>query len=95
MHADGSEPDKAVRQQAAVDTVSLAIEAGSFVGVIGRSGAGKSTLLRMLNRLQDPSEGSIRWKDQDVTALNGQELARLAHALRHGVQQSTSSVAST
>jgi phosphonate transport system ATP-binding protein len=58
----------------AVDDVSLAIEAGSFVGVIGRSGAGKSTLLRMLNRLQDPSAGSIRWKDQDITSLKGQEL---------------------
>ena len=35
----------------AVDDVSLSIEAGRFVGVIGRSGAGKSTLLRMINRL--------------------------------------------
>ena len=30
-----------------------------MVGIIGRSGAGKSTLLRMINRLIDPSEGSI------------------------------------
>ncbi len=58
----------------AVDDVSLSIEAGSFVGVIGRSGAGKSTLLRMVNRLQDPSSGAIRWRDQDVTALKGQAL---------------------
>jgi phosphonate transport system ATP-binding protein len=60
--------------KAAVDGVSLSVEPGSFIGVIGRSGAGKSTLLRMINRLQDPSEGSIRWKDQDVTGLKGQEL---------------------
>jgi phosphonate transport system ATP-binding protein len=57
-----------------VDGVSLSVEPGSFIGVIGRSGAGKSTLLRMINRLQDPSEGSIRWKDRDVTGLKGQEL---------------------
>jgi phosphonate transport system ATP-binding protein len=61
-------------EKAAVNDVSLTIEAGSFVGVIGRSGAGKSTLLRMVNRLQDPSSGAIRWKDQDITALRGQEL---------------------
>ncbi|MCZ8183658.1 MAG: phosphonate ABC transporter ATP-binding protein [Beijerinckiaceae bacterium] len=58
----------------AVDNVSLAIEPGSFVGVIGRSGAGKSTLLRMINRLLDPSEGSIRWNGRDVTQLKGAEL---------------------
>jgi phosphonate transport system ATP-binding protein len=60
--------------KAAVDGVSLSVEPGSFIGVIGRSGAGKSTLLRMINRLQDPSEGSIRWKNQDVTGLKGQDL---------------------
>ena len=60
--------------KAAVDDVSVTIEAGSFVGVIGRSGAGKSTLLRMINRLQDPSQGTIRWKGADVTRLTGQDL---------------------
>jgi phosphonate transport system ATP-binding protein len=60
--------------KSAVDDVSLAIEAGSFVGVIGRSGAGKSTLLRMINRLQEPSSGVIRWQGQDVTELKGQAL---------------------
>jgi phosphonate transport system ATP-binding protein len=58
----------------AVDDVSLRIEKGSFVGVIGRSGAGKSTLLRMINRLQDVSSGTISWEGRDVTALKGQAL---------------------
>jgi phosphonate transport system ATP-binding protein len=58
----------------AVDDVSLRIDKGSFVGVIGRSGAGKSTLLRMINRLQDVSSGTISWNGQDVTALRGQAL---------------------
>ena len=35
----------------AVSDVSLELEPGSFIGVIGRSGAGKSTLLRLINRL--------------------------------------------
>jgi phosphonate transport system ATP-binding protein len=58
----------------AVNDVSLRIDKGSFVGVIGRSGAGKSTLLRMVNRLQDVSTGTISWNGKDVTALKGQAL---------------------
>jgi phosphonate transport system ATP-binding protein len=58
----------------AVDSVSLSIEQGSFVGVIGRSGAGKSTLLRMINRLQEPSSGTISWQGRDVTTLKGADL---------------------
>jgi phosphonate transport system ATP-binding protein len=58
----------------AVDAVSLVVPAGQLVGVIGRSGAGKSTLLRMINRLNEPSEGSIRYGDIDVTALRGRAL---------------------
>jgi phosphonate transport system ATP-binding protein len=58
----------------AVDSVSLAIPRGQFVGVIGRSGAGKSTLLRMINRLGDPTSGRIIWDDTDMTAVQGRAL---------------------
>jgi len=58
----------------AVDGVSLQIPQGQFVGVIGRSGAGKSTLLTLVNRLTEPSGGSIRWGATDVTALSGRAL---------------------
>jgi phosphonate transport system ATP-binding protein len=58
----------------AVSNVSFEIKRGSFVGVIGRSGAGKSTLLRLINRLVDPSEGSITFDGKDVAGLNGAEL---------------------
>ena len=58
----------------AVDDVSLSIEQGQFVGIIGRSGAGKSTLLRLLNRLIDPSEGKISFDGTDVTRLKGKAL---------------------
>ncbi|GJE47600.1 Phosphate-import ATP-binding protein PhnC [Methylobacterium tardum] len=58
----------------AVDGVSLQIEPGSFVGVIGRSGAGKSTLLRLINRLADPSSGRILHDGRDVTRLRGRAL---------------------
>ncbi|MEW6254471.1 MAG: phosphonate ABC transporter ATP-binding protein [Pseudomonadota bacterium] len=58
----------------AVSNVNLHIAHGAFVGVIGRSGAGKSTLLRMVNRLQDPTAGRIRFEGQDVTSLRGRQL---------------------
>jgi phosphonate transport system ATP-binding protein len=58
----------------AVDNVTLDIRPSEFVGVIGRSGAGKSTLLRLINRLTDPTSGSITFGDTDVTALKGRAL---------------------
>ena len=58
----------------AIDTVSLEIPQGQMVGVIGRSGAGKSTLLRMINRLIDPSEGSILFEGTNVARLRGAAL---------------------
>ncbi|MCX5495985.1 phosphonate ABC transporter ATP-binding protein [Kaistia dalseonensis] len=60
--------------KAAVSAVSLTVDRGSFVGVIGRSGAGKSTLLRMINRLVDPTAGTIAFDDIDVTRLSGKAL---------------------
>ena len=58
----------------AVRDVNLTIERGQLIGIIGRSGAGKSTLLRMINRLIDPTSGSIRFEGVDVMALKGQAL---------------------
>lgn len=58
----------------AVDNVTLNIRPGQFVGVIGRSGAGKSTMLRLINRLADPTEGSILFDGKDITALKGKAL---------------------
>ena len=58
----------------AVDNATLKIEPGQFVGVIGRSGAGKSTMLRLINRLIDPTEGSISFGDLEITSLKGAAL---------------------
>lgn len=54
----------------AVDDVSLSVPAGQVVGLIGPSGAGKSSLIRCVNRLVEPSGGSIK--------LNGLDLSRLS-----------------
>ncbi|SCB57970.1 phosphonate transport system ATP-binding protein [Rhizobium aethiopicum] len=58
----------------AVDAVTLDIPQGQMVGIIGRSGAGKSTLLRMINRLQEPSSGSIHFAGVEVSGLRGRAL---------------------
>ena len=65
---------KTFNGRTALADVSLEIENGSFIGVIGRSGAGKSTLLRCINRLADASSGSLVVDGVDVTGLNGQAL---------------------
>lgn len=58
----------------AVDSVSLRIEAGEMVGIIGRSGSGKSTLLRLISRLVEPTSGRIHCGATEVTALQGKQL---------------------
>jgi phosphonate transport system ATP-binding protein len=60
----------------AVRGVSLTAEEGQMVALIGPSGAGKSTLLRMINRLERPDSGTVRWKGEGVTALEGAALRR-------------------
>ncbi|EUC00694.1 phosphonate ABC transporter, ATPase subunit [Rhizobium sp. CF080] len=58
----------------AVNAVNVEIPQGQMVGIIGRSGAGKSTLLRMINRLQEPSSGSIYFNGAEVSSLKGRAL---------------------
>ena len=65
---------KSFGQKVAIDGVTLRIERGEMVGIIGRSGAGKSTLLRLVNRLTDADEGEIRWQDRDISRINGRAL---------------------
>jgi phosphonate transport system ATP-binding protein len=58
----------------AVRNVNLDIVPGQMVGIIGRSGAGKSTLLRLINRLLEPTQGTVYFQGVNVTALRGREL---------------------
>lgn len=54
--------------------VNLSIEAGEIFVIMGLSGSGKSTLIRLLNRLIEPTSGSVLIDDQDVSKLNKEDL---------------------
>jgi len=59
----------------ALDGVSLRVDQGEFVGLLGTSGSGKSTLLNLIAGLDTPTSGSLRIFDQDLAAMSRMELS--------------------
>ena len=59
----------------ALDHVTLSVESGEFVAIVGASGSGKSTLLHLLGGVDRPTEGEIRIEDTDISTLNEEALA--------------------
>ncbi len=55
--------------------LSLSVDAGEEVAIIGQSGVGKSTLLHILGSLERPTSGTVRFEDQDLFALDESALA--------------------
>ena len=66
----------------AVDRVSIRVERGKVVGLVGESGCGKSTLGRMVAGILKPSDGVIRYKGRDLAALEGREARQAALAVQ-------------
>lgn len=62
-------------QVKAVDHISLAIEKGEFVAIIGKSGSGKSTLLNLIGGLDIPTRGKVLIGGKDISVLKPEELA--------------------
>ena len=60
----------------AVDNVELNVKAGEIFGVIGYSGAGKSTLIRLLNGLEQPSEGTVTVTGDEISKMTMKELRK-------------------
>ena len=58
----------------AVDGVSFNLERGRSLGIVGESGSGKSTLARCVLRLEDTTNGTVRFDGEDVLELRAQEL---------------------
>jgi len=57
--------------------VSISIERGEYVAIMGPSGSGKSTLMNLIGCLDTPSKGSYLLNDKEVAAMNDDELARI------------------
>jgi oligopeptide/dipeptide ABC transporter ATP-binding protein len=60
----------------AVDDVSLTIERGECVGLVGESGCGKSTLVRLITRLIDPTAGRVVFEGRDIGSVPARRFAR-------------------
>lgn len=58
----------------ALDGVSLSIEQGEFVAVVGTSGSGKSTLLNMMGGLDIPTSGSVLVRGKEIAKMNDEQL---------------------
>ncbi|HLQ04669.1 MAG TPA: phosphonate ABC transporter ATP-binding protein, partial [Verrucomicrobiae bacterium] len=71
----------------ALNGISLDIQRGEFVVLIGLSGSGKSTLLRCINRLIDPTGGTVIFDGIDVTRARGAELRRIRRRIGMIFQQ--------
>ena len=61
----------------ALDSVSLGVETGTVLGIIGPNGSGKTTLLNVMSGLLRPTSGSVRLRGRPVEALQPHRLARL------------------
>lgn len=74
-------------QTTVVADISMVMEPRSVTVVVGTSGSGKTTLLRMINRLVEPTSGTIRIDGEDISTLPGFELRRrIGYAIQgHGL----------
>jgi len=61
----------------ALKNINLEINDGEIFGIMGLSGAGKSSLIRCINRLEEPTEGTIEINGQDIMSLNNKELREM------------------
>ncbi len=69
-------PDRRGQMSVILKNVSFTVERGSALTLVGPSGSGKSTLLRCLNRLEEPTAGTVRFEGWDIHSLDPRRLRR-------------------
>ena len=67
---------KVYQGKTVVDQISLSIQKGEFITILGTSGSGKTTTLKMINRLIEPSSGQITFEGKDLSQLDPVSLRR-------------------
>lgn len=70
------EVSKVYNEKTVVDQVSLAIQKGEFITILGTSGSGKTTILKMMNRLIEPTSGKILFEGEELSQLDPVSLRR-------------------
>ncbi len=69
--------DRTIGHVHAVDDVSIKLDEGQTLGIVGESGCGKSTLARCMVRLLEPTSGALRFRGRDITHLGRRQLQPL------------------
>lgn len=68
--------DSGAQSFSALNNISLSIQKGKFVGIVGKSGSGKSTLINMITGIDRPTYGTVQIGDYFITQMNENQIAK-------------------